>query len=95
MDSANRRITLSVKALEIAEEKAQMAEYGSSDSGASLGDILGAAFKAKAEEAVGGEADEADEAPKVAAEAESEAETPAEAAAEETVDDDAEKEAGA
>ncbi|HJM60156.1 MAG TPA: 30S ribosomal protein S1 [Alphaproteobacteria bacterium] len=95
MDSANRRLTLSVKALEIAEEKAQMAEYGSSDSGASLGDILGAAFKAKAEEAVGGEADEADEAPKVAAEAESEAETPAEAAAEETVDDDAEKEAGA
>ncbi len=102
MDSANRRITLSVKALEIAEEKAQMAEYGSSDSGASLGDILGAAIKAKAE-AVDGEADEvdeadeADEAPKVAAEAEAEAEaeTPAEAAAEETVDDGAEKEAGA
>ena len=102
MDSANRRITLSVKALEIAEEKAQMAEYGSSDSGASLGDILGAAIKAKAE-AVDGEADEvdeadeADEAPKVAAEAEAEAEaeTPAEAAAEGTVDDGAEKEAGA
>jgi small subunit ribosomal protein S1 len=97
MDSANRRITLSVKALEIAEEKAQMAEYGSSDSGASLGDILGAAIKAKAE-AVDGEADEvdeADEAPKVAAEAEAEVETPAEAAAEETVDDGAEKKAGA
>ena len=50
IDSAGRRLTLSVKALEIAEEKQAMAEYGSSDSGASLGDILGAAIKAKAEE---------------------------------------------
>ena len=49
IDSAGRRLTLSIKALEIAEEKQAMAEYGSSDSGASLGDILGAAFKAKAE----------------------------------------------
>ena len=47
IDSAGRRLTLSVKALEIAEEKQAMAEYGSSDSGASLGDILGAAIKAK------------------------------------------------
>ena len=37
-----------IKALEIAEEKAAVAQYGSSDSGASLGDILGAALnKAK------------------------------------------------
>ncbi len=45
IDSANRRLTLSVKALEIADEKQAMAEYGSSDSGASLGDILGPAIK--------------------------------------------------
>ena len=39
---------VSIKALEIAEEKAAVAQYGSSDSGASLGDILGAALnKAK------------------------------------------------
>ena len=50
LDHANRRLTLSIKALEIAEEKQAMAEYGSSDSGASLGDILGAAFRAKAED---------------------------------------------
>jgi small subunit ribosomal protein S1 len=37
-----------VKALEVAEEKEAMAQYGSTDSGASLGDILGAALnKAK------------------------------------------------
>ena len=40
-----RRLVLSVKAREIAEEKRAMAEYGSSDSGASLGDILGAAIR--------------------------------------------------
>ena len=49
IDNAGRKLGLSVKALEIAEEKQAMAEYGSSDSGASLGDILGAAIKAKAE----------------------------------------------
>lgn len=43
-DRASRRISLSVKALEIAEEKEAVAQYGSSDSGASLGDILGAAL---------------------------------------------------
>jgi len=47
IDSANRRLTLSVKALEIADEKQAMAEYGSSDSGASLGDILGPAIKSR------------------------------------------------
>ncbi len=41
----DRRITLSIKALEIAEEKEAVAQFGSSDSGASLGDILGAALK--------------------------------------------------
>ena len=44
IDRRDHRLTLSVKALEVAEEKQAMAEYGSSDSGASLGDILGAAI---------------------------------------------------
>jgi small subunit ribosomal protein S1 len=44
LDRATRKIALSVKAREMEEEKKAMAEYGSSDSGASLGDILGAAF---------------------------------------------------
>jgi len=49
IDKASRKIQVSIKALEIAEEKAAVAQYGSSDSGASLGDILGAALsKAKA-----------------------------------------------
>jgi small subunit ribosomal protein S1 len=43
-DRAGRKITVSIKALEIAEEKEAVAQYGSSDSGASLGDILGAAL---------------------------------------------------
>ncbi|MEX2248518.1 MAG: S1 RNA-binding domain-containing protein, partial [Parvibaculum sp.] len=43
-DRAGRKIQLSIKALEIAEEKEAVAQYGSSDSGASLGDILGAAL---------------------------------------------------
>ncbi|MDA5194588.1 30S ribosomal protein S1 [Govanella unica] len=46
-DRATRKITLSIKQLEITEEKAAVAEFGSSDSGASLGDILGAAMRAK------------------------------------------------
>ena len=47
IDAASRKLTLSVKALEAAEEKAAMKEFGSSNSGASLGDILGAALKEK------------------------------------------------
>jgi small subunit ribosomal protein S1 len=50
IDRATRKLSLSVKAREIAEEKEAVATYGSSDSGASLGDILGAAMsRAKAE----------------------------------------------
>ena len=45
IDQKSRRISLSIKALQIAEEKEAVAQYGSSDSGASLGDILGAALK--------------------------------------------------
>lgn len=49
-DKATRKLSLSIKALEIEQEKQALSEYGSSDSGASLGDILGAAIsKAKAE----------------------------------------------
>ena len=44
-DRKARRVQLSIKALEVAEEKEAMAQFGSADSGASLGDILGAAFK--------------------------------------------------
>jgi len=48
VDSKTRKISASIKALEIAEEKEAVAQYGSTDSGASLGDILGAALnKAK------------------------------------------------
>ncbi len=45
VDRAGRRLTLTVKGKEVEEEKQAMAEYGSSDSGASLGDILGAAIR--------------------------------------------------
>ncbi|WIY27451.1 30S ribosomal protein S1 [Parasedimentitalea psychrophila] len=45
VDSKTRRLGLSIKAREIAEEKEAVKQYGSSDSGASLGDILGAALK--------------------------------------------------
>ncbi len=45
VDKAARRITVSIKSLEIAEEKQAVAQYGSSDSGASLGDIFKAAIK--------------------------------------------------
>ena len=44
-DKKTRRVSVSIKALEIAEEKEAVAQYGSTDSGASLGDILGAALK--------------------------------------------------
>jgi len=50
VEKNSRKISLSVKAREIDEEKQAMAEYGSSDSGASLGDILGAAFNKAREE---------------------------------------------
>jgi len=45
VDKASRKISLSIKAREMAEEKEAVAQFGSSDSGASLGDILGAALK--------------------------------------------------
>ncbi|HEY1798299.1 MAG TPA: 30S ribosomal protein S1 [Stellaceae bacterium] len=45
IDRATRKVTASIKAREVDEEKRAMAEFGSSDSGASLGDILGAAIR--------------------------------------------------
>ncbi len=44
IDAKSRKVALSIKAREVEEEKQAMADYGSSDSGASLGDILGAAI---------------------------------------------------
>jgi small subunit ribosomal protein S1 len=50
-DRKGGKVQLSIKALEVAEEKEAIAQYGSSDSGATLGDILGTALKRKGEEA--------------------------------------------
>ena len=47
VDKGARRLSLSIKALEMAEEKEAIEQFGSSDSGASLGDILGAALREK------------------------------------------------
>lgn len=49
VDSKSRKLNLSIKAMELADEKRALSEFGSTDSGASLGDILGAALQQKAE----------------------------------------------
>jgi small subunit ribosomal protein S1 len=49
VDRAARRLTLTVKGKEVEEEREAMREYGSADSGASLGDILGAAIRRRRE----------------------------------------------
>ncbi|MBI5942222.1 MAG: 30S ribosomal protein S1 [Caulobacterales bacterium] len=49
IDKAARRVSVSIKSLEMAEEKEAIEQFGSSDSGASLGDILGAALREKAQ----------------------------------------------
>ena len=54
IDRTARRITLSIKAHEVEEDKKAMQQYGSSDSGASLGEILGAALRNRQ---TGGDAD--------------------------------------
>ena len=59
IDKAARRVSVSIKALEISEEQEAVKQYGSADSGASLGDILGAALATK-----GDTPDEEDDAPK-------------------------------
>ncbi len=66
VDRNSRRISVSIKALEIAEEKQAVAQYGSSDSGASLGDIFKAAIKKKEgseEKDEGGEAESGEDKP--------------------------------
>jgi small subunit ribosomal protein S1 len=77
IDKSGRKVTLSIKAYEVQEEKRAMQEYGSSDSGASLGDILGAALKSKQQEA-----EHADSADDDSGEAEAEAEAEDDAAGE-------------
>ncbi len=73
IDRANRKVGLSIKALEIAEEKEAVAQYGSADSGASLGDILGEVLN-RAQPAVEAEAAEgAEDAVKEAAKPKAEA----------------------
>ena len=68
VDAKARKVGVSIKALEIAEEKEAVAQYGSTDSGASLGDILGAALSKAKEE----DDDEAAEKPKRKSKAKSE-----------------------
>jgi small subunit ribosomal protein S1 len=60
IDSKTRKITLSIKQREVQEEKQAMADYGSAESGASLGDILGAAISKAAQEREAAEDDEED-----------------------------------
>ena len=63
VDKSGRKLTLSIKAREVEDEKKAMAEYGSTDSGATLGDILGAALAGTQEAA---EEPAAEEKPKKA-----------------------------
>jgi small subunit ribosomal protein S1 len=71
VDPKARKVSVSIKALEIAEEKEAVAQYGSTDSGASLGDILGAALSRAKEE----DDEETAEKPKRKSRAKSEAKT--------------------
>jgi small subunit ribosomal protein S1 len=59
-DKKARKVSVSIKALEIAEEKEAVAQYGSTDSGASLGDILGAALRARVSGEGDGDGEEAE-----------------------------------
>ncbi len=77
IDSKSRRLTLSIKAREVAEEKKAMAEYGSSVSGASLGDILGAAMTRAREKVEAKEAEAPAGEPAAEETAESEGQAPA------------------
>ena len=97
VDKAARRLSVSVKTLEIAEEKKAVAQYGSSDSGASLGDIFKAAIK-KRETSDTGEAgadDGADDAGADVSEPETAEPEAAEAGAAEAASEDSATEAEA
>jgi small subunit ribosomal protein S1 len=84
VDAKTRKISASIKALEIAEEKEAVAQYGSTDSGASLGDILGAALN----KAKGGEDDEDEDGETVEAEEEPAAKPKRKRAAKSKTDDE-------
>ena len=85
-DKNSRRVSLSIKAREVAEEKEAVAQYGSSDSGATLGDILGSALGSRDAEEAPAEEAAPEEAPAEEAPA-AEAEAPAEDADEEKKED--------
>ncbi len=70
IDAKTRRITLSIKQREAEEEKKAMKDYGSAESGASLGDILGAAISKAAKEKEGPETETETESKATAAEPE-------------------------
>jgi small subunit ribosomal protein S1 len=57
-DKTSRKISLSIKAREVAEEREAVAQFGSTDSGASLGDILGAALRKRSAESAEGDEQE-------------------------------------
>jgi small subunit ribosomal protein S1 len=61
-DRKTHKVAVSIKALEVAEEKEALAQYGSADSGASLGDILGAALKQRADKPEGDAETDSDKA---------------------------------
>ncbi len=60
-DRKTHKVSVSIKALEVAEEKEAIAQYGTADSGASLGDILGAALKQRAGDKPEAETEKAEE----------------------------------
>ncbi len=94
VDKATRKLSLTIKGLEIDEEKKAMKEYGSADSGATLGDILGAALSAKEASGDKPEQEASDAEPEVEVESEVETEGDAEAAAEPAAEEAAEGDAG-
>jgi small subunit ribosomal protein S1 len=61
IDAKTRKVSLSIKAREVEEDKQAMAEFGSSDSGASLGDILGAALNKAAKKGKKGDTTDKDD----------------------------------
>jgi small subunit ribosomal protein S1 len=98
IDKTSRRISVSIKALEISDEKQAVAQFGSSDSGASLGDILGAALKQRKgdnDEDEGGAEAEGEVVAEVEAGVEAEAEAEAEAEPKAEAEAEAENEAAA
>lgn len=91
IDASGRKLSLSIKAKEIDEEKAAMKQYGSSDSGASLGDILGAALREKEQQDAGDDGGSEEAAPEEPEPEEPEVEAAAEEKAAEVADDAAEE----